>query len=285
MVSASSASMIGSQNGRMLIGCARWRNSRTRALREPLAVALIKDPGGRGTGGERGVGVRAVVAVPVIEEDRDVGPGPLMITDRERVLGVRPDRIADVLRRGLIVGDHRPELDQHRLGLVEVAAPDVQPGPEQPQMRMMMGRRIQLERAVDHGRGAVPFAERDQRFGGVAGQHRADRALQTKITSDVDAGERLVQRFVVLPGQMQGVGVVDREAQRGLGVAVRERTGLLELGQALGLLADGGQPGAEGVAGVGFHRSRAGLDGRLDRLPGDLDAAGMSPASIIRLPS
>ena len=40
----------------------------------------------------------------MIKKYLHIGPGPVMITDGERVLGVGPDRLAVVLRRELLVG-------------------------------------------------------------------------------------------------------------------------------------------------------------------------------------
>ena len=77
----------------------------------------------------------------------------------------------------------------------------------------MMRRWIQLERAVDHGRRSGPLPQRDQRFGRVSGQHRAQRALQTKLTGHLDAAQRLARRIVVPPDVVQSIGVVDIEAQ------------------------------------------------------------------------
>ena len=43
----------------------------------------------------------------MIKEHLHIGPGSLMITHGQRVLGVGADRLAVVLRRELLIGDQR----------------------------------------------------------------------------------------------------------------------------------------------------------------------------------
>ncbi len=209
---------------------------------------------GRGRGGRQGeqrIGPGAVVGVPVLEEDRHIGPGPLVITHRQRVLGVGADHLAGVLRGVVPVDDHLPELDEDGVGLLQLTPPDPKPGLQQPKVRGVVGRRVKLERALDHRVRRLPLAEGDHRLGGVAGQHRPDRPLQALTPGQLDAGQGLVDGVLVTTGEVQHVGVVDEVAQLDLGVAAGQVAGQVVLSEPGRLLPDGRQAGAQGVVHVG----------------------------------
>ena len=68
------------------------------------ALALIENPGSRGTSREQRITLSPLVELPMIKEHLHIGPSSLMITYGERVLGVGTDRLAVVLRRELLIG-------------------------------------------------------------------------------------------------------------------------------------------------------------------------------------
>src|SRR3954453_11069769 len=123
------------------------------------ALALIKNSRCSGTNRKHGVHHGALIALPAIEEHLDVGPCSLLITNRNGILRIRSNRLTAVLRRKMIISDHRAELSEYRVCLVKLSAPHRQPGLEQSQVGMMLRRRIQFERPLDHGRCPAPLTE------------------------------------------------------------------------------------------------------------------------------
>ena len=109
----------------------------------------------------------------------------------------------------------------------------MQPGLEQPQVSMMVRRRIQFQRPLDHGRRPRPLPEREQGFGGIPGEHGADGAFQSKLTRNVDTTHGLACCIVVPADMVERVRVVDVEAQQRPGVAASEVADPLECGEAL----------------------------------------------------
>ena len=87
------------------------------------ALALVENPSSRCTSRKQRIALSPLVDLPVIKEHRYIGPGSLMITQSERVLGVSTDRLAVVLRRKLFLGDQRSKFGQHCVRLIELGAP------------------------------------------------------------------------------------------------------------------------------------------------------------------
>src|SRR5688572_20569851 len=194
----------------------------------------------------------------MIEEDIDIGPSSLMITYSERELGIGADRLAVVLRRKLLIGDQRSEFGEDRICLVQLAAPHMQPGLEQPKVRMMVCWWIQFQGPLDHDRCPCPLPEREQRFGGVPRKHGAEGALQAKLTGHFHTAQCLACRVLIPTDVIERVGIVDVEAQQRTCTGASGLTYPLECGEPLVLLTRGSQTGAQGDPGVRRDRVGAG---------------------------
>ena len=136
-------------------------------------IALVERTCRGGADRQQRVALCPLVELPVIKKHRYVGPSSAMITHCERVLSVSTDRLAVVLRRELVASDQRPELSKYRISLVQLAAPDEQPRLQQPEMGVVVRRRIQLECPLDHRGRTSPLPQRQQWLGCVPGKHRA----------------------------------------------------------------------------------------------------------------
>ena len=138
---------------------------------------------------------------------------------------------------------------------------------------MMMGRRIEFQRSLDHGRRPCPLPERKQRFGGVPREHGAERALQTKLTGHFDTAQCLACRVLVPADVVERVGMVDVEAQQRTWAGASGVTNPLECREPLVLSTGCSQTGAQRDPGVRRDRVRAGQCCDFDGLLRELDAS------------
>jgi hypothetical protein len=109
----------------------------------------------------------------MIKKYLHIGPGSVLISYGERVLGVGTDGLAVVLRRELLVTDRRSEFRKHSVGLIQLTPPDEQPSLQQPEVGVVMRRWIELQRPLDHRGRSGPLPQSEERLGGVSGEHRA----------------------------------------------------------------------------------------------------------------
>src|SRR5215213_9131159 len=138
---------------------------------------------------------------------------------------------------------------------------------------MVVRRRIQLQRPLDHGRGPSPLSERKQRFSGISGQHGSHRALQAKITCHVYAAQSLPGSVLISAYVVESIGVVDEKAEQSPGAGTSKLTNPLHHGDALVLSPSSGKARAErdpgirgGRIGIGHSRNVDGLLGILNAL-------------------
>ena len=245
-------------------------------LGSPGRIATVQDRCGRGAHRQHRQLPHGVEPAVVVDVPAQVRPRPLDVADRDGVLAADAKCLRPVLRQRLVLLGESPVLAQHLAGPVDVPAPEGEPGQQQPKMGLLTGRWFEFQRLLEHLPGAGPFAESEQRLGGVAGHQGAGRPLDPPSLGELDAGQRLRHRVPVMAGEVQRVGIVQPEPDGGAAVELGQLTGPGQLGQALVLVPLDHQRRAQGVAGVGLQARLAELDRGRHRRPGQWDgvAAG-----------